>query len=244
MNIRIYQINMDRDLNQVVFCSHDELEKYQGSQEIDSTIYDKVYEGAVEASTLEDVYRIFNLQHPPEYRGRSLSVSDIVEVVDGGTAEPGFHYCDSIGFRKVDFQPQQAAEPVAEMIRVVLLEPGKTARIVQLDRSLESMQKTVGGYIEAYYPFEEEVCIICNEEGKINGLPLNRAVYNDEKAMIDIIAGTAFICDCSGEEHFGSLTPEQAQKYRKQFLHPEVFVRTSHGIKALPYDPQGKEPER
>ena len=140
MKIRIYQINMDRDLNRVAFCGHDELERYQGSQEIDSMIYDKVFEGAVEASTLEDVYRIFNLQHPPEYRGRSLSVSDIVEVVDGGTAEPGFHYCDSIGFRKVDFQPQQAAEPVAEMIRVVLLEPGKTARIVQLDRSLESIK--------------------------------------------------------------------------------------------------------
>ena len=84
MNIRIYQINMERDLNRVAFCSHDQLEKYQGSSEIDSKIYDKVYEGAVEASGLEDVYRVFNLEHPSEYRGRSLSVSDIVEVIGGG----------------------------------------------------------------------------------------------------------------------------------------------------------------
>ncbi len=243
MNIRIYQINMERDLNRVAFCSHDQLEKYQGSSEIDSKIYDKGYEGAVEASGLEDVYRVFNLEHPSEYRERSLSVSDIVEVIGGGDAEPGFHYCDSFGFQKVDFHPETARESSIDTIRVVLLEPGKTARIVDLDRSLEGMQKAVGGYIEAYYPFEEEVCIICNEEGKITGLPLNRAVYNDEKEMIDIIAGTAFICSV-GEEHFESLTPEQAQIYRKQFLHPEVFVRTSQGIKAIPIEPKDKEPER
>ena len=92
MNIRIYQINMDRDLNRVIFCSHDELEKYQGSKEIDSTIYDKVFEGAVEASTLEDIYRIFNVEKPDGYEGRSLSVSDIVEIVKSDDIKPGFYY--------------------------------------------------------------------------------------------------------------------------------------------------------
>ena len=125
MNIRIYQINLERDLNRVAFCSHDQLEKYQGSNEIDSKIYDKVYEGAVEASGLEDVYRVFNLEHPPEYRGRSLSVSDIVEVIDGGDAEPGFHFCDSFGFQKVDFHPETVRESNIDTIRVVMLEPGK-----------------------------------------------------------------------------------------------------------------------
>ena len=243
MDIRIYQINMERDLNRVAFSSYDQLEKYQDSSEIDSKIYDKVYEGAVEASGLEDVYRVFNLEHPSGYHGRSLSVSDIVEVIDGDSEEPGFHYCDSFGFQKVVFHPEEALEPNEDTIRVVLLEPRKKARITDLDRSLEGMQKAVGGYIEVYYPFEEEVCIICNEEGKITGLPLNRAIYNDEKEIIDIIAGTAFICACGGE-HFESLTPEQAQQYRKQFLHPEVFVRTSQGIKAIPTEPKGKEPER
>lgn len=243
MDIRIYQINMERDLNRVAFSSYDQLEKYQDSSEIDSKIYDKVYEGAVEASGLEDVYRVFNLEHPSGYHGRSLSVSDIVEVIDGDSEEPGFHYCDSFGFQKVVFHPEEALEPNEDTIRVVLLEPRKKALITDLDRSLEGMQKAVGGYIEVYYPFEEEVCIICNEEGKITGLPLNRAIYNDEKEIIDIIAGTAFICACGGE-HFESLTPEQAQQYRKQFLHPEVFVRTSQGIKAIPTEPKGKEPER
>lgn len=244
MNIEIYQINMERDLNRVAFCSYGQLSEYQGSSDIDTSLYDKVYEGAVEASDLEDVYHIFNLEHPPEYRGRSLSVSDIVKVTDGETnIEPGCYFCDSFGFQKVDFHPEEARESSIDTIRVVLLEPGKTARIVDMDRSLEGMQKTVGGYIEAYYPFEEEVCIICNEEGKITGLPLNRAIYNDEKEMIDILAGTAFIC-ALGEENFESLTPEQARKYRQQFLRPEVFIRTAQGIKALPIGPTEKGPER
>ena len=40
------------------------------------------------------------------------------------------------------------------------------------------MQSLVEGDIEEYMPFEDEVAIICNDEGKMNGLPLNRAVYS------------------------------------------------------------------
>ena len=55
-------------------------------------------------------------------------------------------------------------------IKVVLLEPGKLARATEIDASLAGMQKTVGGLIEPFYPFEEQVCIVCNEESKINGM--------------------------------------------------------------------------
>lgn len=47
-------------------------------------------------------------------------------------------------------------------IRVVLVEPGKLARIAEVGTTLDAMQRTVGGDIEAYYPFEEQVCIVCN----------------------------------------------------------------------------------
>ena len=61
-------------------------------------------------------------------------------------------------------------------IKVVLLEPGKLARTAEIDASLAEMQKVVGGLIEPFYPFEEQVCIVCNEESKINGMRPNRSV--------------------------------------------------------------------
>jgi hypothetical protein len=122
-------------------------------------------------------------------------------------------------------------------IKVVLLEPGEIARAAEIEASLENMQRIVGGCIEAYYPFEEQVCIVCNDEGKINGMTLNRAVYGDGKKMLDIIAGPAFICDCRGED-FGSLSDEQTARFVKQFKYPERFFRTGDDIKAIPFNPQ------
>ena len=129
-------------------------------------------------------------------------------------------------------------------INVVLCEPGKLARAATIEASLESYQKTVGGYIEAYYPFEEPVCIVCNEEGKINGLPLNQAVYADPNRgeMLDIIAGTFFICDCSGE-NFGSLSSEQLRRYTEQFKYPERCFRMDNEIRAVLFLPE-KDQER
>ncbi len=54
-------------------------------------------------------------------------------------------------------------------IKVVLLEPGKLARTAELCTSLEELQKVVDGLIEPFYPFEGQVCIVCNDESKING---------------------------------------------------------------------------
>lgn len=62
------------------------------------------------------------------------------------------------------------------LIYVVLCEPGKKACITTIHNTLESLQQIVGGYIEAVYPFDNPVVIICNEEGKIIGLELNRAL--------------------------------------------------------------------
>ena len=80
MNIAIYQVNMGRDHNRVAFQSLDEMERFHGSSEIESEIYDKVFEGEVNCENLEDVYRKFNIDHPDGYKGRSLSVSDVVGV--------------------------------------------------------------------------------------------------------------------------------------------------------------------
>ena len=121
------------------------------------------------------------------------------------------------------------------------MEPGKLARITEVGTTLDAMQRTVGGDIEAYYPFEEQVCIVCNEEGKINGLPLNRAIRDaDTGDIADIIAGTFFICDCSGES-FGSLSKEQQKRYLEKYRLPERFFRSRDGIESVPYKPQNRE---
>ncbi|WP_312104050.1 DUF3846 domain-containing protein [Pygmaiobacter massiliensis] len=240
MNISIYQISSERDENRVCFMGLGSLAHFQGSEQIDSSIYNKVYEGEVACANLEDVYQMFNLDHPADYRGRSLSVSDVVEVNGAAGIESGFYFCDSIGFQKVDFEPEKAQQLNQDIIRVVLLEPGKLAQVAEIDASLAGMQKIVGGCVEGFYPFAEKVCIVCNDEGKINGMPLNRAVYGENKEMLDIIAGTAFICDCRGED-FASLSEEQLKRYAAQFKYPERFYRINDEIKAVPYTPRQKD---
>ena len=94
---------------------------------------------------------------------------------------------------------------------VLIVEPGKTPRTAEIDGSLESMQAVVGGYIQAVYPFDDEIALICNEEGKIMHLPFNRPLYLPETGVVyDIVAGTFFMCAAPSEDSsFGSLNEEQ-----------------------------------
>jgi hypothetical protein len=179
MDIRVYQVNLDRDKDNVGFMGYDTLPRFQGAPEPNPEIYDKVFEGSVDCASLEGIYTKLNIDHPTGYCGRSLSVSDIVEVMEAPDTEPGFYFCDSFGFKSVPFNSAQTQEK-SDTIKVVLLEPGKLARIADIDTSLKGMQKIVGGSIEAYYPFEEQVCIVCNDEGKINGMDLNRVIREED----------------------------------------------------------------
>ena len=52
------------------FMNYESLPKFQGSSEIDSSLYDKVFEGEVNCFTLEKLYEIFNLKHPAGYKGQ------------------------------------------------------------------------------------------------------------------------------------------------------------------------------
>lgn len=126
-------------------------------------------------------------------------------------------------------------EEKEQLINVVYVEPGKTARTAKIACGLSSLQKAVGGYIEAVYPFDEEVCIVCNEEGKITGMELNRALYDEDGNIAEIIAGPFFVCDCSGE-NFGSLTDDQIKRYTELFKEPEAFMMIDRRIISMPYD--------
>lgn len=181
MEISIYQINIERDNDRVAFLDVESMNALKGFDKPDSSIYDAVYSGEVDCSSLEDVYRMFNLDHPSGYRGRSLSVSDIVEVKSAENVESGFYFCDNVGFQKVEFTPPKM--PEKNTMRVLLVEPGKLAKEAFIGTSLEDMQRIVGGDIEQFMPFEDEVAIVCNEEGKMNGMQLNRAVYAEPEQI-------------------------------------------------------------
>ena len=128
LNITIYQINLDRDEKNIAFFGYDRLERFQGTQEINSSIYDKVYEGSINGSSLEDVYTKFNIDHPSDYRGRSLSVSDIVGVSNSPDVLDGFYFCDSVGFKAVSFVPEKAVD---------LITPSEKPRLADLLRTAE-----------------------------------------------------------------------------------------------------------
>lgn len=242
MKISLYQIDPERDAKRLRFLNLAATRQVLHSHEPEASVYNKVFAGTVKCRNLEDVFVLFNSSPPEGFRGRSLSVSDIVEVEDAASITPGCYFCDSVGFKEVSFHPELANDVVqSPTIQVVLVEPGKLARIAQIGTTLEAMQQTVGGDIEAYYPFEEQVCIVCNGEGKINGLPLNRAIRDEDTGDIaDIIAGTFFICDCSGES-FGSLSKEQQKRYLEKYRLPERFFRSRDGIESVPYKPQNRE---
>lgn len=130
-------------------------------------------------------------------------------------------------------------------ISVLLVQAGKYPKTVQINDTLEEMQRLVGGDIEEYMPFEDEVALVCNDEGKINGMPLNRAIYDSDHRITEIMAGDFFICYAPvTSEKFLSLPPALERKYAEIFRHPEQFMQTDKGITAIPYKPKAKELER
>lgn len=123
-----------------------------------------------------------------------------------------------------------------DKISVLAVEPMKEPYIKEINPGLDSLQKEVGGLIQAIYPYEDMVAIICNDEGKMSGLPLNRAIYNEDKEMIDIIAGT-FLVVGIGDENFTSLSDGLQKKYADMFKNPEQFVKLNNEIIAVPIKP-------
>ena len=134
------------------------------------------------------------------------------------------------------------SENNTEKIRVLLFEPGKYGRAIEIDDTLEGMQQAVGGWIEEYMPFEDEVAIVCNEEGKIQGLPPSRAIYDDEGQLLDIISGDFFIAYAPIEsEKFLSIPPELEKKYLDKYGLPEKIYCTGRGFDSIKYDPDKRE---
>lgn len=117
---------------------------------------------------------------------------------------------------------------INEKIKCLLVEPNRLPQEIEIQKELREYQRMVGGYIEtAYMPDDCEVVLICNDEGKINNMELNRDIG------YDIIAGPFLVVgDDYANADFKSLTDEQLLKYKMIFDRNSI-IRTQNKITAL-----------
>lgn len=103
-----------------------------------------------------------------------------------------------------------------KMITVLMVEPMKYPKVVQIENELKSLQAAVGGLIQPIYPFDDPVALVGNDESKLLGMAPNRLLKDANGTPYDILCGPFFICGL-GKEDFTSLSPELIDKYTKMF---------------------------
>ena len=121
-----------------------------------------------------------------------------------------------------------------EKIKVVAVRPRTAPEVIEIENALEPMQEFVGGYIEILdrvYIGGKRFVLVCNEEGKLNDLPLGRVLFDDDGNLIDIIYGNFFITKEDGEE-FGSLDDEEIEIVLKKFERPIIAYPMTEEVRA------------
>ncbi len=118
------------------------------------------------------------------------------------------------------------AATTTNTIRVLLVEPMEKPKLINIEHTLESLQKLVGGNIEALYPWDYEVAVIACDEAKFNGSLPNRCLEDEDNNIYDIVCGNFLITGLTDTD-FGGLSDEMAEKYAAKFAHQEIFFRTS-----------------
>lgn len=111
-------------------------------------------------------------------------------------------------------------------ITAILIKPKSLPERITIKNELKTFQSLVKGYIECFDLPDEGITIICNEEGKINGLDLNRSIKDNNGNTVDIIAGNMVIVGIDyAEGEFISLTEKQTEEITEKFYHPEIFFK-------------------
>ncbi len=274
MRVKIYQINADKDSNNVKFRDYDFTMNHGG---VDPSVYKCVFAGDIEAKSLDDIYIALNapMPRPGTFQGHSLSLSDVIEIVGdvpevygkidflyagddhiakvGDTVyytdpekyrqeihesldcgrpiqasiiadqhqklvEEGFHFCDDIGWKKIEFDPSQCEE--MDGLRVLMIYPHKPpieTRVIDDYRKWQLAVSKEGedALMEVTYPFEDNAVVVGNDSAKLIGMEGNRHINGG------IYAGQIFIVGDGGGEDFCDLTDEQIDKYTKMFEQPE-----------------------
>lgn len=132
----------------------------------------------------------------------------------------------------IDIEPVETEDAFKEIDNV---QPGKYPEERTIPNTLRALQELVGGDIECCRPWRDSVCVICNDSGKIDGLPPNR-LYGHT----DFLAGSFVVCGNGGED-FISLTDRQVFLYERLYHNPVVFLPTPHGLLPMKCTPEQYE---
>lgn len=230
MRIKIYQIEGD---NPNKFMGYDFTMEHGG---IDENSYRNVFYGDIEADNLDDIYERLNVGDKPyTYKGHSLSMSDIIEVIDC-TDEKFKGKCffvDDVGYKTVDFNTDKCQQ--MEGLDCVYITPNNKPLTLKLDiNDYHTLSDAVGGLIETTHPFDDDVCVIGNDEAKLIGMAGNRHIGNS------IYAGPMLIVGDNGGENFVELTPEQTERYMELFSNPEEIsdeeVKSDMGFRFIGFN--------
>lgn len=211
MRIKIYQINDDNNENH--FMGYDSTMSNGG---IDESAYKNVYHGDVDCNDLEEIYTLFNTERVPTHQGYSLSVSDVIEVIDSDNEmlNGKCFFCDSVGYKTVDFDTSKCAEMSG--LKCIYITPHHAPIELNLEvNEYKVLRDAVKGTIEITRPFDDNIAIVGNDEAKLIGMEGNRRVGNS------IYAGPMLIVGDNGSEDFVALSQEQAEIYKLIFEQPE-----------------------
>lgn len=215
MQVRIFQLN---DSSENLFMNYDHTMSFGG---IKAEEYRQIYGGEVFADGLDRVFMLGNTDQPPGYCGRSVSVSDVIEICEG--KDKGFYYVESFGFKKLDDFDISKTDH-ADMMRILVLENDRPPYVAEIRHDgIEAMQSVVGGSFECVYfePKGDAVCW-CNDEFLLNDSAPNRMIGET------LVHGTCFISG-DGMNEYGeydacSLTDQQIELYSRMFPQSGICI--------------------
>ena len=125
-------------------------------------------------------------------------------------------------------------EETVKQITVLVVEPGKAPYTKEIGDDWRAFQAEVGGTFQIIYPGYDPVGLVCNDDGKLLGLPMNRGLRDDAGDLYDVIAGTFFLVGLGGGGTTVSLTEEQIRKYEQRFHDPEQFIKVNGKLVCIP----------
>ena len=223
MKIRIFQIDHEKDSNKLAFMNYDYAQSHGG---VKAENYRQIYGGTVNCENLQSVFALCNSDKtPPGYYGESMSVSNVIEVCEG--KEKGFYFCDSVGFKQIDFDITQTDHE--DMMKILVVETGKAPYEAEIRHDIHAMQSVVGGCIEPiYFEPKQDALVWCNDEFLLNNSAPNRLVG-------DCLVHGAFYVSGNCQNEYGewdscSLTDEQIKQYSKMFENPVIVLEQAEEL--------------